>query len=113
MAAPAQGQSLQTIHVLSFASDAIKQVLYPVQAGLFSKLGFQVQLQTLGSGSAIISALVGGSGDFGSGSLFALFTAFGHGIPLRIVAPIALYDTNDWTRGSWCARIPASIKRAT
>jgi ABC-type nitrate/sulfonate/bicarbonate transport system substrate-binding protein len=80
--------------VLSFASDAIKQVLYPQQAGLFSKLGYQLQLQPMGSGSAIISALVGGSGDFGSGSLFALFTAFGHGIPLRIVAPIALYDTD-------------------
>jgi NitT/TauT family transport system substrate-binding protein len=90
----ARAQNLQTLRVLSFASDAIKQVLYPMQAGIFSKLGFQVQLDPMGSGAAIISALVGGSGDFGSGSLFPLFSAFGHGIPLRIVAPIALYDTD-------------------
>jgi NitT/TauT family transport system substrate-binding protein len=80
--------------VLSFASDAIKQVLYPIQAGIFSKLGVVVELEPMGSGAAIISALVGGSGDFGSGSLFPLFSAYGHGIPLRIVAPIALYDTD-------------------
>jgi NitT/TauT family transport system substrate-binding protein len=89
-----QAQALPTLRVLSFASDAIKQVLYPIQAGIFNRLGVEIQLEPMGSGAAIIAALLGGSGEFGSGSLFPIFSAFGHGIPLRIVAPIALYDTN-------------------
>lgn len=91
---PARAQALQTLRVLSYPSDAIKQVLYPIQAGIFRNLGVEIQLQPMGSGASIFSALVGGSGEFGSGSLFPVFSAREHGIPLRIVAPIALYDTD-------------------
>jgi NitT/TauT family transport system substrate-binding protein len=37
---------------------------------------------------------VGGSADFAAGSLFSVFQAFNRGIPVRIVAPITVYDTN-------------------
>jgi NitT/TauT family transport system substrate-binding protein len=94
LSAPARAQTLQTLRVLSYPSDAIKQVLYPIQAGIFRNLGVQVELQPMGSGASIFAALVGGAGDFGSGSLFPVFLARGHGIPLRIVAPIAFYDTD-------------------
>ena len=92
--ATAGAQTPPTLRVLSFPSDAIKQVLYPIQAGIFRNLGLQIELDPMGSGAAIVSALVGGSGDFGSGSLFPVFSAFGHGFPLHIVAPIAVYDTD-------------------
>jgi ABC-type nitrate/sulfonate/bicarbonate transport system substrate-binding protein len=49
----------------------------------------------MGSGSAIIAAVVGGSAEFGGASLFSVFNAYGHGIPIRIVAPAALYDTDN------------------
>ncbi len=97
--------------MLSFASDAIKQVLYPMQAGIFSRLGVQIELDPMGSGAAIIAGVVGGSGEFGSGSLFPVFSAVGHGIPLRVVAPIALYDTNHCD--AWLVvRSDADIHRA-
>ena len=94
LGAPARAQTLETLRVLSFPSDAIKQVLYPIQAGIFRNLGVQIDIESMGSGSAIMTALIGGAGDFGSGSIFSVFPAFGHGIPLQIVAPIAVYDTD-------------------
>jgi NitT/TauT family transport system substrate-binding protein len=92
--ATAGAQTLQTVRVLSFPSDAVKQVLYPMQADIFRKRGIQVNLSSMGSGAAIIAAVVGGSADIGSASLFAAFTAYGHNIPIRMVAPIAIYDTD-------------------
>jgi ABC-type nitrate/sulfonate/bicarbonate transport system substrate-binding protein len=46
------------------------------------------------SGAAIFAAVLGGSADFGSGSLFPVFSAYAHGLPLRIVAPASLYASN-------------------
>jgi len=86
--------TLQTLRVLSFPSDAAKQILYPMQAGIFRKHGLQIDLSSMGSGAAIIAAVVGGSAEFGPGSLFPVFTAYGHGIPVRIIAPISIYDTD-------------------
>jgi NitT/TauT family transport system substrate-binding protein len=109
--AMAGAQSLQTVRVLSFPSDAVKQVLYPVQADIFRKRGIQVNLSSMGSGAAIIAAVVGGSAEIGSSSLFAAFTAYGHNIPIRMVAPIAIYDTDHCD--SWLAvRADAPIHTA-
>ena len=88
---PAQ---LRTIRVISIPTDAAKEVLYAEKGGIFRKHGLDAQISAMGSGAAIFAAVVGGSADFGSGSLYPAFQAFGHGIPLRIVAPIAIYDTN-------------------
>jgi NitT/TauT family transport system substrate-binding protein len=87
-------QNLATLRVLSFPSDAAKQILYPMQAGIFRKHGVQIDLSSMGGGAAIIAAVVGGSAEFGAGSLFPVFTAYGHGIPVRMVAPISIYDTD-------------------
>jgi len=93
-AGPAAGDDLKTVRVISIPTDAAKQLLYAQKANLFRKRGIQVEISAMGSGAAIFAAVVGGSADFGSGSLFPVFTAYGHGIPLRIVAPIGLYDTD-------------------
>jgi NitT/TauT family transport system substrate-binding protein len=87
-------QALPAVRVISFPSDAIKQILYPIQNDIFRKRGIAVSLSSMGSGAAIIAAVVGGSAEIGAGSLFPVFTAYGHGIPVRIVAPIAIYDTD-------------------
>lgn len=93
-ATPAAAQTLQALHVLTVPTDAAKQVLYAQQADLFRKRGFTVDIGTLSNGAATFSAVVGGSADFAAGSLFPVFQAYGRGIPVRIVAPITLYDTN-------------------
>ncbi len=87
-------QDLKTVRVISIPTDAAKQVLYARSAGLFRKHGIQIDLSPMGTGAAIFAAVVGGSAEFGSGSLFPVFSAYGRGIPLRIVAPISIYDTD-------------------
>jgi NitT/TauT family transport system substrate-binding protein len=90
----AVADDLKVVRALSVPADAAKQILYAQHANLFRKRGLQVDLAPMGSGAAIFAAIVGGSADFGSGSLFPVFTAYGHGIPLRIVAPISIYDSD-------------------
>ena len=85
---------MKSLHVLAVPTDAAKQVLYAQQAGLFQKRGYTVDIGMLANGAATFSAVVGGSADFAAGSLFSVFQAYGRGIPVRIVAPITLYDTN-------------------
>jgi NitT/TauT family transport system substrate-binding protein len=98
-AASAAAQNLETVRALSLPLDPAKQVLYAMQAGLFRKRGLQVELSAMGSGAAMVAAIVGGSAEFAAGSLFSVFSAYGRGIPVRMVAPIAIYDTDqcdDW-----------------
>lgn len=98
-AGSAAAQSLQTVRALSLPLDPAKQVLYAMQSGIFRKHGLQVELTAMGSGAAMVAAIVGGSAEFAAGSLFSVFNAYGRGVPVRMVAPIAIYDTehcDDW-----------------
>lgn len=90
----AGAQDLKPARAISIPTDAAKQILYAQKANLFRKHGVQIDLSAMGSGAAIFAAIIGGSCDFGSGSLFPVFQAFGRGIPLRIIAPISIYDTD-------------------
>jgi NitT/TauT family transport system substrate-binding protein len=87
-------EELKTARAISIPTDAAKQILYARKADLFRKHGVQIDLSAMGSGAAIFAAIIGGSCDFGSGSLFPVFQAYGRGIPLRIIAPISIYDTD-------------------
>jgi sulfonate transport system substrate-binding protein len=90
----AAAQDLRVMRAISVPADAAKQILYAQRANLFRKRGLQVDLSAMGSGAAIFAAVVGGSAEVGSGSLFPVFAAYGHGIPLRIIAPIGIYSTD-------------------
>jgi NitT/TauT family transport system substrate-binding protein len=90
----AAADDLKSARAISVPTDAAKQILYAQKANLFRKHGVQIDLSAMGSGAAIFAAIVGGSCDFGSGSLFPVFQAYGRGIPLRIIAPISIYDTD-------------------
>jgi NitT/TauT family transport system substrate-binding protein len=92
---PAQAQDLKPVRMLSVPSDGSKAVLYAQQAGLFRKHGIQADVQPLGSGAAIFAALLGGSAEFGAGSLLPVFSAYTHNVPLRIVAPISIYESTN------------------
>ena len=90
----AKADDLKTVRILAVPTDGVKSTLYAQKANLFRKHGIQVDVQPMGSGAAIFSALVGGSADIGSGSLFPVFAAYSRGIPLRIVAPASLYTSD-------------------
>lgn len=89
--APARAQGLQTLRVLTVRTDAVKTLLWAQQQGLFAARGYTIDLVNTGSSSASLSALVGGSADIAAGSLFSTFTAIAKNIPVKFIAPEALY----------------------
>jgi NitT/TauT family transport system substrate-binding protein len=82
------------IHVLQVPTDGAKSVLYAQRANLFRKRGLTADIVPMGSGAAIFAAVLGGSADFGAGSLFPVFAAYVHGVPLRIIAPASVYASD-------------------
>jgi len=90
----AAGDDLRVVRVLEVPTDGAKSVLYAQRANLFRKRGLQADIVPLGSGAAIFAAVLGGSADFGSGSLFPVFAAYERNVPLRIVAPASLYSSD-------------------
>src|SRR5258708_5771315 len=57
--------------------------------------GLQVDVGAMTSGAVIYAAILGGAAQFGSGNLFSVFSAYARGVPLRIVAPITIYTTDN------------------
>jgi NitT/TauT family transport system substrate-binding protein len=82
------------VRVLAVPTDGVKSLLYAQRAGLFRNHGIAADIVPMGSGAAIFSAIVGGSADIGSGSLFPVFAAYARGVPLRIIAPASLYASD-------------------
>jgi ABC-type nitrate/sulfonate/bicarbonate transport system substrate-binding protein len=90
----AAAQELHAVRVLEVPADGAKSVLYAQKMNLFAKRGINADILSLGSGSAIFAAVLGGAADFGSGSLWPVFQAFARGLPLRIIAPASIYQSN-------------------
>ncbi|MGA2394515.1 MAG: ABC transporter substrate-binding protein [Candidatus Lustribacter sp.] len=91
--APAAAQDLHSVNVLEVPTDGAKSVLYAQKAGLFRKHGIDAKIVGMGSGAAIYAGVIGGSADFGSGSLWPVYQAYIHGLPLRIIAPASIYSS--------------------
>jgi NitT/TauT family transport system substrate-binding protein len=91
--APAEAQDLHSVSVLEVPTDGAKSVLYAQKAGLFRKHGIDANIVGMGSGAAIYAGVIGGSADFGSGSLWPVYQAYLHGLPLRIIAPASTYSS--------------------
>jgi len=68
-------------------------LIYAQKAGLFRKHGIDAKIVGMGSGAAIYAGVIGGSADFGSGSLWPVYQAYIHGLPLRIIAPASIYSS--------------------
>jgi NitT/TauT family transport system substrate-binding protein len=79
------------VRVLEVPTDGAKSVLYAQKNNLFRKRGINADIVSMGSGAAIFAAVLGGSADVGSGSLFPVYAAYSRGVPLRIIAPASLY----------------------
>lgn len=91
--APSSAQDLHAVRVLEVPTDGAKSVLYAQQAGLFRKHGIDADIVGMGSGAAIYAGVIGGSAEFGSGSLWPVYQAYVHGLPLRIIAPASTYSS--------------------
>jgi NitT/TauT family transport system substrate-binding protein len=78
----------------SAADDDATPFLYAQKAGLFARAGIEATIQPMRSGSAVASAVLGGTFQFGKSSVMSLINARGRGhAPIVIVAPAGVYDS--------------------
>jgi NitT/TauT family transport system substrate-binding protein len=90
----AAADDVRTVRVLGVPTDGAKSLLYAQSANLFRRRGITADIVPMGSGAAIFAAVLGGSAEFGSGSIWSVFLAYSRGLPLRIIAPASLYLSN-------------------
>lgn len=83
----AGAQGVQPFRVIGPPIDAFKGVYYGVHAGIFRKLGLNVEASTLNSGAAAAAALIGGTADVGYTNITTLINAYLRGIAIQIVSP--------------------------
>jgi NitT/TauT family transport system substrate-binding protein len=80
-----------TLTVGSALEDDAGVAIYANAAGVFPRLGLDVNVVKIASGSAGAAAVAGGTLDLAKGSVVAAVTAYARGIPFVIVAPSTLY----------------------
>jgi len=92
-AAAAADPAPTTIRLGLTADVDISNVLWLLQNGIWERLGLHFEGTRLASGSLVTSALVGGSLDVGSASIFGLMAAHLRGIPVVLESVQAVYDS--------------------
>lgn len=83
------------IRVGTNAADDVTPLLWAKATGMFAKAGLDVDIQKLTSGSAVTSAVIGGSLDVGRSSVLPLISARSRGVPVTLVAPAELTEGED------------------
>jgi NitT/TauT family transport system substrate-binding protein len=86
-----RAQTLPKLRIAASLDQGIIGALYGVQSGLFRKYGVDVEVIPMGSGAAIMAAMLGGSLELGRISTYNIIVAHSRGIPVSIQAPAALY----------------------
>ena len=86
----AGAQSPSVLHVGGATADTSAQAYFAEAGGFFKAAGLNVEITQLASTGALVSAVVGGALDVGTGSPLSVVTAREQGIPLSIIAPGAV-----------------------
>ncbi len=86
-------QALTPATVGVFSSPDVSALLYAQSQHAFEKAGIDLTVQNTGNGGATLAAAIGGSVQFGYANTYSLIQAFQRGIPLRLVAPGAMYSS--------------------
>jgi NitT/TauT family transport system substrate-binding protein len=89
--ATAGAQDDSVLRVIATPIEGSAGVQYAQVLGIFKKYGLTVEVRQLNSGEAAAAAIVGGPADIGIGNLLSLAIAHQKGIPLKLIAPGALY----------------------
>ena len=93
---PARAQSgLDTIKLIAIPSDALTPIYYGIKMGAFKKAGIDVQITVATSGTAAMTAVIGGSYDIANTSILPVMAAHLRDFPISIVAPQAVYTADN------------------
>jgi NitT/TauT family transport system substrate-binding protein len=87
-------QTKAPLRVIGPPNDGFKAIYYGVKAGIFKKHGVDVDVALINSGAAAAAALIGGSADVAYTNITTLITAHNKGVPIQILAPGAVFDTD-------------------
>lgn len=82
-----------TMRVGAPGIEACAVLFTALDRGFFKKQGLNVRMQVFPNGGAAVSGVIGGSFDAGCTSIEGVAAAASHGVPLRYVAPGALYTS--------------------
>jgi NitT/TauT family transport system substrate-binding protein len=88
----ARAQTPATIRVMGNPNDDATSVFYAIKAGLFTKAGLDIHIETGTSGAAVAAAVAGGSFDIGKSSITSIFEAHEKGIPFALLAPAGIQE---------------------
>ncbi len=96
VASPARSgaQTMPKVLVASAPDEDAVAALWSIDTGAFRKAGLDVTIQRASSGAAIAAAVIGNAVDIGKSSSMGLVTAHAKGIPLVLLAPAAIYNTD-------------------
>jgi ABC-type amino acid transport substrate-binding protein len=82
------------ITVGASTDDLARPLLYAVDAGLFKKVGLDVEIVKLANGAAVAAAVAGGALDLGKGSALTPVQAYAKGIPFTVTANLGDYTAD-------------------
>lgn len=87
----ARAQTLISITAAGTAEDGYTPALWAQQAGLFRDHGLDAHFSAMRSGAATVAAVIGGTYEFGKGSIMSLINAHVHGVPVVLIFPGGIY----------------------
>jgi NitT/TauT family transport system substrate-binding protein len=97
--APGRAQTLPKVLVASAPDEDAVAALWSIDTGAFRRAGLDVTIQRASSGAAIAAAVIGNAVDIGKSSSMGLVNAHVKGIPLLLIAPAAIYNTDSPNAG--------------
>jgi len=108
MLATAQPLGAQTaalvVRIGALAIDAAGEAYYGTDSGIFMDFGIEPQVTTLTAGSAIVAGVLSGDLDVGFSNPLQIAAAIARGIPVKMVAPGALYSKRDASANIFVAK---------
>ncbi|HEV8022348.1 MAG TPA: ABC transporter substrate-binding protein [Candidatus Lustribacter sp.] len=95
--APVQSATPLTINVISLPSDTAGTLYYADELGYFKAAGLDVKITDMTASPPIVAAVASGAGDIGFSVVTSTAVARERGIPVRFIAPGAMWLTVNGT----------------
>lgn len=90
----AQTPDPNLIRIGAALDDQTTALLYGQHSGMFAKAGLNVEVQKFNNGSIVAAAVAGGSLEAGKAGTMAVITAYSRGLPFKLIAPVANWNSN-------------------
>jgi NitT/TauT family transport system substrate-binding protein len=90
---PALAAAPVTINVISLPSDTAGTIYYADELGYFKAAGLDVHINDMTASPPIVAAVASGAGDIGFSVVTSTAVAHERGIPVRFIAPGAMWVT--------------------